>query len=299
MVSLNRFKIFIAVVDAGTLTAAAHALGQSKAVVSFNLKQLEAELGVTLLTRSTRRLVLTEVGRRFYHDCQRVELQAQAAIDRARMEHQGLQGTLRLSTTTEYGQHRIAPALAEFSRQHPHLQIRHSSSSQHADLISERFDVAIRLGKLKDSSYRAALIEHYPIWPVVSATYFQNHTNRSITTLADLSRADWLGHSRLSTPLSWVVQGVNGPEQFEVAVGAKIVTDSAGVLLTFVHQGCGVALLPQWLVQQDVDSGRLLHLLPEYQFPSQGVYAVYPHVQHLPEKVRCFIDFVRTFVPQQ
>jgi DNA-binding transcriptional LysR family regulator len=296
MVSLNRFKIFIAVVDAGTLTAAAHALGQSKAVVSFNLKQLEAELGVALLTRSTRSLVLTEAGRRFYHDCLHVELQAQEAIDRARMAHQGLQGTLRLSTTTEYGQHRIVPALAEFSRQHPYLQIHHSSSSQYADLISERFDVAIRLGKLKDSSYKAGLIEHYPIWPVASAAYLQNSPRGSMTTLEDLSQADWLGHSQMSMPFSWLVKGVNGPEAFELKVQPKIVSDSASVLLTFVHQDCGVALLPKWLVEQDVASGRLLHLLPEYQFPSQSVYAVYPHVQHLPEKVRCFIDFVRTFV---
>jgi DNA-binding transcriptional LysR family regulator len=296
MISLDRLGIFIAIVDAGSLTAAAAVLGQSKAVVSFNLKQLEAELGVSLLTRSTRSLALTDVGRRFYEDCQRVLSEAHGAIETARQGHGGLRGTLRLTTTVEYGSRTVIPALIAFAAAHPQLQIQHSSSSSHEDLISGRYDLAIRMGSLNDSSYRAALIEPYAIWPVASPAYLASLPGQGIATLPDLQRARWLAHSRLSSPLRWDVRTPDGGMDFAAQDDAVIQSDSASALLGFVLGGCGVALLPQWLVEAEVRAGRLRHLLPDVVFPPQGVYAVYPHTQHIAEKVRAFIDFLRAFV---
>jgi DNA-binding transcriptional LysR family regulator len=181
-VSLNRLNAFVAVVEAGSFTAAAEQLAQSKAVVSFNIKQLEAELGVSLLTRSTRRLELTDVGQRFYRDCQNVLREAQEAIDTARKAHVGLGGTLRITTTTEYGVHAVVPALAAFARENPLLEIRHASSSQREDLISERFDLAIRLGRLEDSSYRASLIETFDIVAVAAPDYLKRVPGKKIAT---------------------------------------------------------------------------------------------------------------------
>ena len=296
MISLDRLGIFIAIVDAGSLTGAAAVLGQSKAVVSFNLKQLEAELGVSLLTRSTRSLALTDVGRRFYEDCQRVLGEAHGAIETARQGHQGLRGTLRITTTVEYGQRTVVPALIAFAGRHPQLQIQHSSSSSHEDLIAGRIDLAIRMGQLNDSSYRAALVEPYAIWPVASPAYLASLPAKNIATLADLQRARWLAHSRLAAPLRWTVATPEGEAAFEAEQDAMIESDSASALLGFVLGGCGVALLPQWLVEADVRAGRLRHLLPEVIFPQQGVYAVYPDSRHIAEKVRAFIDFLRDFV---
>lgn len=294
MISLDRLGIFIAIVDAGSLTAAAAVLGQSKAVVSFNLKQLEAELGVSLLTRSTRSLALTDVGRRFYEDCQRVLGEAHGAIETARQGHQGLRGTLRLSTTAEYGQHTVIPALIAFARLHPQLQIQHSSSSSHEDLMSGRIDLAIRLGQLNDSSCRAALVENHAIWPVASPAYLASLPEKGIATLDDLQRARWLAHSRLAT--RWDVITPDGPLAFAARDEALMTSDSASALLGFALGGCGVALLPQWQVAAEVRAGRLRHLLPEVLFPPQGVYAVYADSRHIAEKVRTFIDFLRDFV---
>ena len=296
MISLDRLGIFIAIVDAGSLTGAAAVLGQSKAVVSFNLKQLEAELGVSLLTRSTRSLSLTDVGRRFYEDCQRVLGAAQGAIETARQGHQGLRGTLRLTTTVEYGSRTVIPALIAFAAAHPQLQIQHSSSSSHEDLISGRYDIAIRMGSLNDSSYRASLVEHYAIWPVASPAYLASLPGQGIATLDDLQRARWLAHSRLASPLRWEVETADGTRIFVAQDDAAIHSDSASALLGFALGGCGVALLPQWQVEAEVRAGRLRHLLPEVVFPEQGVYAVYPNTQHIAEKVRAFIDFLRAFV---
>lgn len=296
MISLDRLGIFIAIVDAGSLTAAAVVLGQSKAVVSFNLKQLEAELGVLLLTRSTRSLALTDVGRRFYEDCQRVLGEAHGAIETARQGHQGLHGTLRLTSTAEYGQRTVIPALIAFARLHPQLQIGHSSSSSHEDLMSGRIDLAICLGQWNDASCRAALVEHHAIWPVASPAYLASLPGKGIATLDDLQRARWLAHSRLSTPLRWQVQTQKGEVAFAAEQDAMIESDSDSALLGFALGGCGVALLPQWLVAAEVRAGRLRHLLPEVLFPPQGVYAAYPDTRHIAEKVRIFIDFLRDFV---
>ena len=296
MISLDRLGIFIAIVDAGSLTAAAAVLGQSKAVVSFNLKQLEAELGVSLLTRSTRSLALTDVGRRFYEDCQRVLSEAHGAIETARQGHQGLRGTLRLTTTVEYGSRTVVPALIAFAAAHPQLQIQHASSSSHEDLIAGRYDVAIRMGSLNDSSYRAALIEPYAIWPVASPAYLASLPGKGIASLDDLQRARWLAHSRLASPLRWDVQTPDGPAAFAAQDDAILHSDSASALLGFALGGCGVALLPQWQVEGEVRAGRLRHLLPHVVFPQQGVYAVYANTQHIPEKVRAFIDFLRARV---
>ena len=128
MVSLDRFDIFRAVVEAGSLTAAADRLGLSRAVVSFNLKRLEQELGVTLL-RSTRHLSLTEAGEQFLQHCVQALDAAQAAIDAARRDQHQLQGVLRLTTTPEYAQLRLIPALEAFRAQHPVLQLHLSTSS--------------------------------------------------------------------------------------------------------------------------------------------------------------------------
>ena len=122
-------------VDAGSFTLAAAALGQAKAVVSFNVRQLENELGVTLLLRSTRRLRLTDAGVLFYQRGVALLNAAENLQDEVRASHSGLSGELRITTTPEYGAQVIIPALAAFARRHPALRVRHVSSSHHADLI--------------------------------------------------------------------------------------------------------------------------------------------------------------------
>ncbi|CNH93383.1 LysR family transcriptional regulator [Yersinia aldovae] len=294
MLNLQRLTIFAAVVEAGSFTAAATALGQTKAVVSFNIKQLEVDLGVSLLVRTTRRLSLTDTGERFYPRCLRLLEEAENLQEDVQQDHAGLSGILRITSTPEYGAQVVVPALAAFSREHPQLRIQHVSSSYHADLIAERFDIAIRLGQLADSSLRAAPIDSFAILPVASPAWI---AERPIKNLAQLAQAAWLAHSRLSAPLSWQVMT---PEQqavlFKVESPPIIMADSATALLAFALQGSGVALLPDWLVRPALESGELYVLLPDHQFPRQSIYALYPNTRHVSEKVRVFIDFLRARV---
>lgn len=283
--------MFMAVVDSGSFTAAAAALGQTKAVISFNVRQLESELGVTLLLRSTRRLTLTEAGSLFYHRGVALLKTAENLQDEVRASHSGLSGELRMTTTPEYGAQVIIPALAEFSARHPALRVRHVSSSHHADLISGRFDVAIRLGTLADSRYRAALISRFAIIPVAAPSWLAEHP---LKTLEALAQADWIIHERLSAPLRWQLTGPRDESiAFDIKKVPRLSADSASALMAFALAGSGVALLPEWLVAIALREQKLVQVVPEFTFPHQGVFAVYPDAQHVPTKVRAFIDFLR------
>lgn len=294
MINLQRTAMFVAVADTGSFTAAAEAMGLTKAVVSFNIRQLEDELGVTLLLRSTRRLTLTEAGRLFHQRSVALLKDAARLKDDVRANHAGLTGELRITTTLEYGSQVVVPLLAEFSQQHPDLRVRHVSSSLHADLISERFDVAIRLGTLADSRYHAALITQFTIFPVATPGWLRNHP---VESLEQLAKADWIIHERLASPLRWQVNDACGePATLEIKKAPRLFADSAQALMVFALAGCGVALLPAWLVRHALDDGKLVSVLPEYTFARQGIYAVYPDAPHVPAKVRTFIDFMRTRV---
>ncbi|RPD99699.1 LysR family transcriptional regulator [Candidatus Pantoea deserta] len=293
MINMQRAAIFVAVVEAGGFTGAAQTLGLTKAVVSANVKTLEKELGVSLLSRSTRRVSTTETGERFYQHCLRLLQDAERVLEDVRGDHSGLSGSLRITTTPEYGMRVIVPALAAFSARHPQLRIQHVSSSQNDDIISGRFDVAIRLGHLADSSHHARLIDRFDIYPVASPDYLKTLGKPLLSELAQLADAKWIAHSRLSTPLSWQVTTPKGENVFFSARSpAMIVADSASSLLAFALEGAGVAILPAWLVKEALAKGDLIHLLPDHHFPRQGIYALYPHTRHVPERVRAFIDFL-------
>lgn len=295
MLNLQRVSIFVTVVDSGSFTAAAELLGQTRAVVSFNIKQLEADLGVSLLTRTTRRLMVTEAGQRFYTHGQKLLQDAALAEEDARSGHQGLNGLLRITTTPEYGVYKIVPALAAFSQLHPQLKIQHSASSHHANLVAERFDVAIRMGHIADSGYRAAPIEKYTIIPVASPDYLHNGGFSAPAGLDELKAMRWMAHSRLDAPLIWEIETPQKTRQLlDIQTQAVITADSSSALRAFALRGAGVALLPEWLVTDDIAAGHLLHLLPDFRFPRQSVSAVYPNTRHIPAKVRAFIDFLKT-----
>lgn len=293
MINMQRLGIFVAVVEAGSFTGAAQTLGLTKAVVSFNIKHLEEELGVSLLIRSTRRVSATDTGERFYHRCLQLLQDAESVLEDVRSDHSGLSGSLRITTTPEYGARVVVPALAEFAEKHPQLRIQHVSSSKNDDLIAGRFDVAIRLGHLADSSHHARMIDQFEILAVAAPRYLKTRNEQSIQDLAQLASAKWIVHSRLSTPLSWQVTTPRGENVLLNAYNpAMITTDNASSLLAFTLAGAGIAILPAWLVQDEITKGTLIQLLPDHQFPRQGIYALYPNTRHVPEKVRTFIDFI-------
>jgi len=167
-----------------------------------------------------------------------------------------------------------------------------STSSTHADLISERFDVALRLGRVLDSSHRAVQLRTFEILPVASPGFVASLA--PINSVQALEQAPWLEHGRVGElSITELSSGSVRPYQPNPA-NARIKADNSSVLQAFALTGQGVAILPDWLIEDDLQAGRLVHLLPGWQLTRQGIYALYPDTRHLPPKVRVFIDFMKT-----
>jgi DNA-binding transcriptional LysR family regulator len=293
---LNQLNSFVAVVESGSFTQGAQRSGQSKALVSLHVKQLESELGVELLHRSTRRLSLTETGARFYQDCLQILQSAQQAMENARKEQQSLRGTLRISASAGYGSSTVVPALAQFAMQQPELQIEYLGSDQYSDLVAEGLDLAIRIGPgLLDNNYRARKIDQFRLIVVAAPTLLQNNPEPS--TPQDLLAYPWIGRPLpLEIPLEFI-DPFNGKQT--LLPTPKIRANQFFAMKAFAEAGVGLAALPPQLVQEALSSGRLRQLLPEYQLPSYEVFAVYADTQYPSLKVRKVIDFLLAYIAEQ
>lgn len=292
-INLNRMQSFVSIVDAGSITRAAHHMGLTKAMLSMHLKQLESELGCSLLTRTTRALALTDVGERFYNDCVAVLGDAQRAIDSARSGQTRLSGELRVTSTLEFGTHAVIPALAAFARQHQDLAIDFSGSTGLANLVAERFDLAVRLGRLQDSGYHATTLGAFDIVLVASPGYV--HDNGLPQSPHDLARLRWIVLSGFDQRIR-MTRRDGAATPFAVPFRGAVQANSAEAKRQFALAGAGIAVLPEWIVHDDLQQNRLIRLLPDYDMPRQGIHAVYPQTRHVPAKVRHFIDFLREYI---
>lgn len=294
-VNLNRLSVFVALVRAGSFTAAADVLGMTKAMVSQHIARLESELGVTLLSRSTRRMTLTEAGATFHAACVRILAEAEAAIAQVGQGQEKPGGTLRLTATGDYGTAVVAPALAAFLRMHPDIQADLVLTDHMSDLIAERFDMAIRMGWLRDSNLRSARLGSFRQLMVASPDYLARRGMPRVIT--DLASHDWVALALLATPLRWTFTAPDGSRR---TVRMRPVAQANNVTATraLVQHGAGVSVLPDYLVTDDIREGRLVVLMAQYSLPDCGIYAVYPGRQP-PAKVRAFIDHLRaTFAAQ-
>jgi DNA-binding transcriptional LysR family regulator len=238
-VNLNRMQSFVAVVNAGSLTRAAQTLGVTKAMVSMHLKQLEAELGCALMMRTTRSLTLTGVGASFYADCVQLLSDAQRAVENARSNHSRLTGELRVSSTLEYGVHLVVPALAAFAKIHPDLKVDFSGNTSLVNLVADRFDLAIRLGQLSDSRYRARSLGHFDIVLVSTPAYIEQHGFPN--TPNDLQNLRWIVLSGFDQRVKLSKRDGSKPP-FSVPFSSSIQADSALAKLHFLLADLGIGV---------------------------------------------------------
>lgn len=288
-VNLNRLAVFAALVRAGSFTAAASALGMTKAMVSQHLAKLERELGVTLLVRSTRRMALTEAGATFHVDCERLLAEAEAAIERVGTARDRPSGTLRLTASLDYGNAVVVPRLASFMRRYPAVQVDLVLSDHVSDVIAERFDLAIRGGWLRDSNLRATRLGGFRQLLVAAPAHLDEHgMPRRVDELAGRAA---IAMSALSQPLRWTFTGRGGRRQ-TVRLRPVAQANSAAAVRGLVLAGVGIAVLPDYLVEDDLRAGRLVALLASLRLPEGGIHAVYPGPR-APAKVRAFIDHLQ------
>jgi DNA-binding transcriptional LysR family regulator len=287
MLPMNELAVFAAVVDAGSLSAAARALGLSKAAVSDQVKRLEERLGARLLTRTTRRVAPTEAGRACYVHCRRMVAEAEAAANSAALFHEQPRGLLRIAAPTTYAPLHIVPALTEFRAMHPQLTVELSLSAAPVDLVAERFDLAVRIGELPDSGLIARRIGVSRLL-ICAAPAHLSRTGRP-AAVEDLADREALAF----TPLKW---GPNwrliGPDRTHRNLRMRVVfsTDSGEALLGAALAGMGIALLPNWMAAAALARGELTQVLPEWGGRPVPIQIVHTAARQTPAKVRLFVE---------
>nr|WP_315258988.1 LysR family transcriptional regulator [uncultured Duganella sp.] len=290
-INLNRLTTFVAVVEAGSLTAAAERLGLAKSMVSKHMQLLEQEIGVGLLLRSTRKLSLTEAGRAFYESSRQLLKAAELAVEQARSSSDSPKGTLRVACPIDYGLMVVSPLLARLRTRYPALKIDLTCGDQIIDLIAEGIDVTVRLGKLADSSLMAARVDKLVRWLVASPDFIGRYGMPQ--TPDDLSRLPYVSLSVLAQPTQFSLVDRAG-KQVDVRMQNTVFSsNTAYATRAAALSGDGVLRATTFSVKEDVAAGRLVRVLPEWSLPESDIHAVYPATSHVPQKVRVFIDALK------
>lgn len=281
-------RMYVAVVDGGSFAAAADKLDISRAMVSKQIQKLEEHLGTRLMNRTTRRLSLTETGREFYERSTQIMGDVEEAEQIAGRMTRVPQGVLRVTIPLSYGQHRLATVIADYTQAYPQVQLDISLSDRKVDLIDEGFDLAIRIGALPQSDLIARKLGGVRSIVCASPAYLAKHG--APETPADLAPHACLGYTLTGTGAEWRMEGPDGP--VAVSISGPIRADNGDIIRLAALGGAGIVFQPHFIVGDDIEAGRLVRLLPEWQSAELGVYAVYPSRKHLSAKVRTFVDFL-------
>lgn len=290
-INLNRLTTFVAVVEAGSLTAAAERLGLAKSMVSKHMQLLEQEIGVGLLLRSTRKLSLTEAGRTFYEASRQLLQAAEQAIEQARSGRDQLQGTLRVASPIDYGLIVVSPLLAQLRARFPALKIDLTCGDHIIDLIAEGIDVTVRLGKLADSGHMATRVDKLVRWLVASPDFIARHGMPA--TPDDLPQLPYVSLSVLAQPNQFTLSDADGKQAHVRMQNTVFSSNTAYATRASALSGDGVLRATVFSVKDDVAAGRLVRVLPEWSLPESDIHAVYPATSHVPQKVRVFIDALK------
>jgi len=284
--NLAGMAVFARVVETSSFTEAARRLGMSKAAVSKQISRLEERLGARLLNRTTRRLSLTEVGAAFYERCARIVAEAEDAELAVSRLNATPRGTLKIDAPVNFGMQYLAPLLPPFMLKNPELRVDMSFNDNFIDLIEEGCDLAVRIGQLPDSSLVARKLAETKSVICAASAYWDRHGRP--TDPADLAKHDCFAYSYLATGNEWRLQGPHGTAS--VRVSGSLTANNGDVLRQAAVAGLGVVATPVFMVCDDLRSGQLESVLHDWEPPTRGIYAVYPHNRHLSAKVRAFID---------
>lgn len=286
---LNEMEAFVRVVDLGGFTDAARKLGLSKSAVSKHVASLEERLGARLLNRTTRRVSPTDIGLAFYDRAIRVLAEAAEADAMVSAMQDTPRGELRVSAPVSFGTRALAPAVSSFLREYPDISVHMVLDDRFVELVAEGFDLAIRIGELPDSTLRARKLMDVQLHVVASPAYLEARGRPR--TLAELAEHELLHYSNLSTGNYWRLNTPTGQERQIRAVG-RLTVNNGDALRQAAEDGLGIALVPDFILEDALETGALVELLPETRRPPLGVFAIYPQGRFPQPKLRAFIDWL-------
>jgi DNA-binding transcriptional LysR family regulator len=284
---LQDVVFFVEVARALSFTRASKTSGIPIATLSRRIALMEKRVGVRLFHRTTRRLALTEPGRRYLERCERVVSDATAAQEVLKAAAERLTGHLRLSMPVEFGLTLIAPIIDEFARQYPEITVDAELSSRPADLVDADIDISIRLGEIRDTSLIVRRLGSAARLLYASPSYLARHGEPRHPK--DLGRHECILQSYMARPGIWRL--VSGKKSIDVGVHGRFSTNNVSMTLTFAEQGHGIAALSPPNVRTAYDSGAVRQVLNDWSFPPAPVHAVMTS-RLVPARVRAFVDFL-------
>ena len=275
---------FVYVAENESFTLAAKKLAISTAHVSRQISALEKRLNIKLFYRTTRKVTLTEEGRVFYQHCRSV-LDGLDAAERAVTNLQSKpQGKIKLTAPITYGEKRILPLVNDFIKKYSDIEVSAYLSNQQIDLVEDGYDLAIRLGKLSDSSMMAKKLGKRTNYVCASPLYLDKHGIPH--SISELNK-----HSCLLGTLDYWNFSESGREK-SIRVTGRLRYNNGYSLTDAALKGIGIVQLPDYYVQQHLQSGELVTVLDKYRAPDEGIWAVYPQNRHLSPKIRLLVDYL-------
>lgn len=284
----QEMRVFAQVVEAGSFVAAAEALSMSKPAVSRHVSELEQRLGVRVLHRTTRRLSLTPEGEVFLARCRDILASIEASEDEISTRSGTASGLLKVSVPVSFGITHLAPLWSDFLERHPAVTLDVQLADRIIDLVDEGLDLAVRIARLPDSSLVSRRLASARLVLCAAPAYLQR---RGVPqSPQDLAQHDVIAYSLLTMGDQWQFQGPEGP--VSVKVRPRLWSNNGDTCIAAAVRGLGIQLEPDFLVTQELKTGQLVEILPEYRAAELGIYAVYPSRKFVLPKVRAMIEFL-------
>ncbi|EKE44219.1 LysR substrate binding domain protein [Oceaniovalibus guishaninsula JLT2003] len=286
---LTEMEAFATVVDQGGFTDAARKMGLSKSAVSKHVSSLEARLGARLLNRTTRRVSPTEIGLAYYDRARRVLDNADEADSLVTAMQSAPSGLLRISVATDFGVNLLSPLLGDFLHRHPDVTVNMVLNNRFVELVSEGFDMAVRIGEVDDSSLRARRLADTARRMIAAPSYFERFGRPR--KIDDLSDHKLLHYTSQSNGAVWHLTAPSG-EKRQVRTAGWLSVNDGQSLLNAAISGLGIAYLPTFLYADALRAGKVIEALPDLPDDVKGIHAVYPPGRFVQPKVRAFVDFL-------
>jgi DNA-binding transcriptional LysR family regulator len=293
MDTLTRMRAFLSVVDAEGFSAAARKTGRSKALLSKYVRELEDELGVLLINRTTRQVALTAAGEIYVSRASTILADLEALNEEAREATGEARGTLRVTAARTFGDAALGLSLVEFSAAHPDISLDLHLNDAFVNLVDEGFDVAIRMTRLTDSAMIARRLASLDFTICATPEFLAIHGTPAHPT--DISRMPAVIDSNAKALYNWTFKDPATGDPIPVNVSGRFSANSPYTVRAATLAGLGVALTPDFVVRDDIAQGRLVSILEDFVPRDAGIYAVFPHRRHLPARTRVFVDFLATW----
>ncbi len=289
-------QLFARIVETGSFSKASADLGVTQPTATKHVAALEEHLGARLLNRNTRGVSATEIGALYYEKCKAIQRELEEADNLAALLQSRVGGTLRISTSVEFGRRVLTPMVLNFMREHPELSIDLSLDDRYVNLVEHGVDLAIRMGRLADSSLGSRFLGINPWALVASPAYLQRAGVPA--SPQELSRHACLVYSSVQGDDRWQFTTPAG-EALSVPAKGPLRSNNLSTLLAAARAGMGLAALPWYVAHASVADGTVHVVLQDHTLPSQEIHAVFPSPKLVPSKVTRFIDFAQQQFPER